>query len=733
MGQNWAIAVGINGYKNLKALHFAQRDAAAVRDYLRDELGCRPEQVYYFSDDSPPIVPDVGPLMDSVPTFATLKRFLRVRFEQPFLNPGDNLWFFFAGHGVRHEDRDYLLPIDADPGDVASTAIPLHYVTERLQRCGADNVILLVDACRSEGRRAGLGVGQERQPGVVSLFACSPQESSYEIEALEHGAFTYALLQGLRLQGEGNCATVERLYHYLSQTVPRLNAEHGKPRQTPYGRIEPPTKNSLILLPRQATLADVKELRYCATNAEVRGNYPLAKQFWIRVLAVSPADPEAIEGIERLVRGKATPPMPLPDPPAPPRAQPTPPTAPVPAPPSTARGTPAAAPPAAPRPQPTAPAPRPQPAVPPSTSRSQPPAVPPATPAKPRPKPIAPSPPPATSTSQSRPLPALGQVRLSRRRVIQILGFTGGGIGTVWLGRALLQLNNWKLPDLQPATTTGTTAEFNVATVNIQTKSITVERKRAEFRTEDLGGGVTLDLMVIPGGTFTMGSPENEEGRRDNEGPQREVTVPPFLMGKYAVTQAQWRVVAALPKVARDLNADPSSFKGDNRPVEQVSWDEAVEFCQRLTKKTGREYRLPSEAEWEYACRAGTQTPFHVGETITTDLANYNGNYTYGSGPKGGYREQTTEVGKFPANAFGLYDMHGNVWEWCEDVWHDNYDGAPTDGSAWITGNSGFRLLRGGSWSSNPRSCRSACRIRYQPDFHYHFLGFRLACSAAGT
>jgi len=150
-------------------------------------------------------------------------------------------------------------------------------------------------------------------------------------------------------------------------------------------------------------------------------------------------------------------------------------------------------------------------------------------------------------------------------------------------------------------------------------------------------------------------------------------------MGKYLITQAQWRVVTALPKVERGLKSDPSRFKGGHLTVECINWYEAVEFCARLARKTGRDYRLPSEAEWEYACRAGTTTPFHFGETITTDLANYRGTDNeqykwsgfYGRGSKGIYRNKTTDVGSFGvANAFGLYDMHGNVWEWCQDIWH---------------------------------------------------------------
>jgi uncharacterized caspase-like protein len=242
MGKNWAIMIGINGYRNLQRLNFAKRDAESVRDYFTKDLGF--PEVYHFSDDSPAIAQDYGDPIDSHPTFATLRRFFRTRFEKPFLRPGDNLWFFFAGHGVRHEDRDYLMPIDADPGDISATAIPLNYVTERLQRCGADNVILLLDACRSGvGKRDGLGIGQEHQQGVITLFSCSPSQSSYEIESLQQGAFTYALLEGLHIQGEGNCATLEHLYQYLRHTVPQLNQRHNKPPQIPYGRIEYPRPN----------------------------------------------------------------------------------------------------------------------------------------------------------------------------------------------------------------------------------------------------------------------------------------------------------------------------------------------------------------------------------------------------------------------------------------------------------------------------------------------------------
>jgi formylglycine-generating enzyme required for sulfatase activity len=244
------------------------------------------------------------------------------------------------------------------------------------------------------------------------------------------------------------------------------------------------------------------------------------------------------------------------------------------------------------------------------------------------------------------------------------------------------------------------TFDFEVATVNAKGQENPRQAKQAKAFVEDLGNGTTLELVQIPGGTFQMGSPESEKYRDDDESPQHSVTVPAFLMGRYAVTQAQYESV---------MGSNPSRFNGANRPVEQVSWNEAQAFCKKLSQQTGRTYRLPSEAEWEYACRAGTTTPFHFGETITSALANYDGNFTYQSEPKGQYRKQTIEVGSFPANAFGLCDMHGNVWEWCEDVYHKNYVDAPTDGKAWnVGGEQDRRLLRGGSWVNFPGYCRSS-------------------------
>ncbi|MHC5825954.1 MAG: formylglycine-generating enzyme family protein, partial [Nostoc sp.] len=183
------------------------------------------------------------------------------------------------------------------------------------------------------------------------------------------------------------------------------------------------------------------------------------------------------------------------------------------------------------------------------------------------------------------------------------------------------------------------------------------------------------------------------------------------------------------------MGDNPANFKGEARPVEKVSWNDAVGFCQKLSKITGRNYRLPSEAEWEYACRAGTTKPFYFGETITADLVNFNGTSTYASAPESQYRQQTTPVGSFPPNAFGLYDMHGNVWEWCQDKSHTSYKGAPNNGSAWVlNGNDNQYVHRGGSWFYYPIGCRSATRgLENNPNNRDSNVGFRVVCDGVSA
>ncbi|MEG4070745.1 formylglycine-generating enzyme family protein [Microcoleus sp. Pol11C2] len=263
--------------------------------------------------------------------------------------------------------------------------------------------------------------------------------------------------------------------------------------------------------------------------------------------------------------------------------------------------------------------------------------------------------------------------------------------------------------------------DFDVITVDASGKENGRRRHYAHFLPEDLGNGIVVEMVYIPGGTFMMGSPATEERREEGESPQHQVTVPAFYAGKYPITQAQWQAV---------MGNNPSYFKGEKRPVETVSWEDAVKFCAKLSQQTGKKYRLLSEAEWEYACRAGTTTPFHFGETITSDLVNHNGSSPYANAPKGLNRRKTIDVGSFPPNAFGLYDMHGNVWEWCSDEWYENYNGTPTDGSSWEPGTDNIRLLRGGSWSYCAVFCRSAFRLRYWAVLKGWRWGFRVAVAS---
>jgi formylglycine-generating enzyme required for sulfatase activity len=263
-----------------------------------------------------------------------------------------------------------------------------------------------------------------------------------------------------------------------------------------------------------------------------------------------------------------------------------------------------------------------------------------------------------------------------------------------------------------------TVIEFETPTLNEKGEIIARSHHFADQFSEDLGNGVQLDLIQIPAGIFPMGS-NPHQGHVDEE-PTHLVTIKSFRMGKFLITQAQWKaVMAKLP---------PCRFKGENLPVERVSWKAAHEFCQRLSQKMGSNYHLPSETQWEYACRAGTNTPFSFGETLTTEVANFNGEHTFRHEPPGIYFHSTSEGGEFPPNSFGLYDMHGNLWEWCADNWLDDYSSSPRDGNAYEKHDNPFRVARGGSWHEPPELCRSAARLRVSQSDADEFVGFRVAC-----
>jgi formylglycine-generating enzyme required for sulfatase activity len=358
----------------------------------------------------------------------------------------------------------------------------------------------------------------------------------------------------------------------------------------------------------------------------------------------------------------------------------------------------------------------------------------------------------AATASAAEPHPIHSQpVRLTRRRALGIAASVAVGAGALAVGVPAVR-RFLSRPALR-------TIHFDVASVDEKGIRNPSERYAAAVFSEALGLNAQLEMVSIPSGSFTMGSPPNEPERQPNEGPQHHVTLSAFFIGASPVSQAQWAaVVLAHPdRILRDLDPMPSFFKGIDLPIETVSWNQAEEFCLRLAAITGRSYRLPSEAEWEYACRAGTITAFNVGPTITPELANYCGTggavcgdndgksiasdiyagvrYTsgaYGQGPVGIFRGTTTRPGTFPRNRFGLYDMHGNVWEYCLDKSTDDYSQSPLDGSAYLSGpRDAPRILRGGSWSNNPAICRSAYRDHNDPSSPgwQGRCGFRVACT----
>jgi len=300
----------------------------------------------------------------------------------------------------------------------------------------------------------------------------------------------------------------------------------------------------------------------------------------------------------------------------------------------------------------------------------------------------------------------LSEARLLWRRVLAV----DGTDSDAFMAIEVLAIKTQSMP--QP----NLSDSQKLATGNQRQASSQPTAEESKVLSLDCGNGVMLDLVRIPAGSFKMGS-----DAYDREKPIYDVMLKEFWMGKYAVTQQQWQAV---------MGTNPSNFQGENLPVEKLSWHDARTFCQKLSKKTGKEVRLPTEAEWEYACRAGTNTAYAFGSTLTPNQANF------------GNQKRTVDVDSFAPNAWGLYQMHGNVWEWCLDEYHENYsaksDRLKKNGDeAWGDLNvhkedKRLRLLRGGSWVSDPDNCRSACRVIIHADGRSYSFGFRVACLARG-
>jgi formylglycine-generating enzyme required for sulfatase activity/uncharacterized caspase-like protein len=710
----------------------------------------------------------------------------------------DLILFYFSGHGVKDENgRLYLTTRITRKEMVEPTAVAASYLNARMSNSRAKQQVLILDCCFSgafatdmtakapatediaaELRRELQPEGQPEAEGRAVLTSSSATQYAFEQPNAQLSVYTHYLIEGLStgaadLDNDGEI-TIDELHDYarsrVQEAAPAMKpqifavregykirlarAPKGDPKlqyrkaveeavQENHGEIDPIDRITLNVQQRELSLTaeeagaiEAEILKPYQERRRKLQDYETAWRAAIQRGPITEAQRTKLKRLQQVLRlrdedvaaiATAFPPpppveIPPPEPtqsetrssdrPLPPATQPQP-----------SQKTAASVPPQAP---PQKPSTRIAPQVSPPTPSRQTEPVPqrlistPDRPSKPQPQ---------SSTSQPS--------AISRQQFLKWAGFGGGGLVIALVANRLFQTAPSDQSSPPPVTASAISLQpFNFESVTVNEKGEEQPRRpgQAQSFKENLGNGLELEMVSVPAGSFTMGSPENEKNREADEGPQRTVKVPTFFMGKFVVTQAQWQAIATLPKVKIDLNPDPSNFKGDNRPVEQVSWNEAVEFCDRLSRLTGRTYRLPSEAEWEYACRAGTITPFHTGETITSKLANYDGTSVYRSEPKWKFRVQTTPVGNFKvANAFGLYDMHGNVWEWCQDVYHENYQGAPVDGSAWLTGgDSSARLLRGGSWGSNPGLCRSAIRGWYDADGRRYSIGFRLALSLPG-
>jgi formylglycine-generating enzyme required for sulfatase activity len=646
MANNWAIIIGINHYDHHpeRQLKYAVPDAQLIYDFLSTQAGFAPEHILLCLGD------EAHRTHSNYPTYATLLRLLNRDLHPSRIGQVDRLWFFFGGHGVSQNGRDYLLTADSLLEDIElKIALPIDEVIASLRKHQSADIVLILDNCRQlqGSRKLSAGeVGKQtvelaHSRGITTIFSCDYGQYSYELESVKQGAFTYALVEGLK-----HHTLPDQLEQYLRRRVAELNQRHD---QVPRVRVEPASKALQPLLPSAVTAADIAVLDERAREAELAENFETAKQLWWQVIEVA-------ESGERIQEART-----------------------------------------------------------------------------------------AIARIDQRIARSLVSQQWTRKRFLKWAGLGSAGLVTAVGGREIFKLATIpavvsvaapKYTQLNEEIAKGLLlwrVDFETVTVNARGRVANRFAKQANLFREDLGNGVTLEMVRIPGGSFQMGSPDLEEGRWPAESPQHVVSVPSFFMGQFAVTQAQYRAI---------IGNNPAHFKGENHPVEQVSWNNAVEFCAKLSQRTGRIYRLPSEAEWEYACRAGTTTPFYFGETITTGLANYagidwesNGYFysgSYGNGPKGEWREKTTEVGTFPPNAFALYDMHGNIVEWCHDHWHDNYQEAPTDGSAWLSGdNNASRLIRGGSWYYGPETCRSACRYPHRIDGWYSNIGFRVVCSLA--
>lgn len=653
MENNWAIVIGINDYLHhpKDKLRYAVNDAQQIGNFLSRQAGFGEANVIRFLGDET----RQGSL--TYPTCSNLLRWLKRDLQPDCLGKIDRLWFYFSGHGVSRNGRDYLMTSDCLEDEIERFALPIDEVIAVLRLHRDAEIVLVLDACRQVlGKKSfASSIGEQtiasaQERGITTIFSCDYGQYSYELEELQQGAFTYALVEGLT-----QYTLPRQLENYLRQRVLELNLQHRREhvKQTPRIQIEPASKAFQPLLPYAVTSADIEVLVSQAKEDEIEEDFETAKKLWWQIIDVSKSSVqrrEAQTAIER-IDGKIA------------RLNYNHPT----------RNT------------------LPQPGFYRSSEVSK---------------------ASSQSTTQETKATSKQSTLVTHSVPSQILKYSE-------------QERVYQIPE----SVTSSFQEFVFDVLEIDSHGRTISRytDKSWCFIEEINR-INIEMVFVPGGTFQMGSSSLEDKYCKNDHPQHTVVVKPFLMSKFPITFAQWRAVVQLQPTPKKLKPRPSQNWGMNRPVVEISWHDAAEFCDILSQKTGDTYRLPTEAEWEYACRAGTTTPFHFGQTITSDVANYDGTHSYRSGPKGINRAKTLQVGdlKF-ANAFGLFDMHGNVWEWCQDHWHNNYTDAPTNGEAWIDNTDNqTRVIRGGSWLNEPAICSSSYRLWKDSHQTSPHIGFRI-------
>jgi formylglycine-generating enzyme required for sulfatase activity len=643
MGNNWAIVIGINHYEHHPEyrLNYAVRDAELMGDFLCDRAGFSRDQVIFCLGD------EQHKSAQTYPTRANLLKYLRRNLAPEKLGNVDRLWFFFSGHGINTDGRDWLITSDCLGEYTQEFALPTDRIIEILRQHRKAEIVLVLDACRpKQGKSIPIGkqtVAVAKKQRVTTIASCDYGQSSYELNSIQQGSFTYALVEGLKIYTLPN-----QLANYLRERVPELNRQDKKPdRQTPIIQSEIDREVYQSLLPECVTEKDISIWREFAHQAKRDKNPALSRSLWKQVIERLPNDEEAKLALIELNLENKIPRRPflkwlalflsLP---------------------GFALLT--------------------------RLIRSQSETV------------LSTNPVPS---SISQPDVKFTPVSVSRPEYTKSVGSSTVGGLPLW------------------------NVKFQTVTVDELGNVVKRDFSQSQVVKENLGDGIFLEMVKISGGTFEMGSSPEEKGHETDEvtsqGSMRTVRISSYFISKSPVTQAQYKTI---------MGQNPSLQEGGNLPVLNVNWYNAVEFCERLSQKTGRTYRLPSEAEWEYACRAKTTTPFSFGKTLSSGLANYDWTKVYQSEPsKDRLLGRVTEVGTFPPNAFGLYDVHGNVWEWCADSYQGNYDEVPENGEVLVSNNNDIKVLRGGSLYDAPWSCRSADRLwGAAREHHDKALGFRV-------